>query len=76
MAKDKFKIPLQCPTCGKSGEANCWQEDGWAFVKGNTATTVTNVTEGFSRVDKPSFWGKDINFFCDDCGELSVNKQS
>ena len=74
MAKDRFTITLKCPNCGKTGKASCWQEDGWAFVKGNMATTVTNVTSGFSRVNQPSYWGDDINFVCDVCGELSAIK--
>ena len=44
MAKDRFTIPLKCPKCGKSGEADCWQEDGWAFMKGDHSTRVTGVT--------------------------------
>jgi predicted RNA-binding Zn-ribbon protein involved in translation (DUF1610 family) len=72
MAKDRFTIPLLCPKCGKTGEAHCEQEDGWAFVKGNTATTVTQVNPGFSRVKKQSHWGNDVNFLCDECGELSA----
>ncbi len=74
MAKDRFKIPLQCPKCEKSGEAHCEQEDGWAFVKGDHTTKVTMVTSGFSRVKQKSYWGDDINFACDDCGELSAKK--
>ena len=73
MAKDRFKIPLKCPKCSKKGEASCEQEDGWAWVKGNDSTTVTNVTSGFSRVKKKSSWGEDVNFVCDECGELSAN---
>ncbi len=74
MAKDRFKIPLECPTCGKSGEAHCEQEDGWAFVKGDHSTHVTSVTSGFSRVNKKSNWGDDINFVCDDCGKISAKE--
>jgi predicted RNA-binding Zn-ribbon protein involved in translation (DUF1610 family) len=73
MAKDRFTISLKCPKCGRAGEANWEQEDGWAFVKGNTATTVKSVTAGFSRVKKESFWGDDVNFVCDACGELSAD---
>ncbi|MCG7984641.1 hypothetical protein [Candidatus Thiodiazotropha endoloripes] len=72
MAKDKFSIPLKYPSCVKVGEAHCWQEDGWAYVKGDRSTQVTEVTTGFKRVQKPSNWGEDINFICDDCGELSA----
>lgn len=63
MAKDRFTARIECPKCGK---------DGWAFVKGAQDTTVTNVSEGFTRVKKPSYWGRDVNFTCDDCGELSA----
>ena len=76
MEKDTFKIPLQCPSCGKSGEAICWQEDGWAFSRGDSATAVTDISEGCSRVNKPSFWGEGLNFVCNECGELSVDKQT
>jgi len=75
VAKDRFKIPLKCPKCGKSGEADCEQADGWIFVKGDHSTHVTEITLGFSRVNKKSYWGDDINFTCDDCGKLSVNKE-
>jgi len=73
-SKDKFTIPLQCPACGQTGEANCWQEDGWAFVKGNQGTSVTNVSPGFTRVKERSFWGDDINFVCDECGDLCARQ--
>jgi hypothetical protein len=72
VAKDRFIITLQCPACGKSGEAHCWQEDGWAFVKGNISTSITEVTPGFTRVNQKSFWGDDVNFVCNDCRELSA----
>jgi hypothetical protein len=74
VAKDRFKISLLCPACGKTGEARCEQEDGWAYVKGNTATTVKSVTPGFNRVKQGSYWGDDINFVCDDCEELSGHR--
>ena len=72
MAKDRFKIPLKCPECGKEGEANCEQEDGWAFMKGNHFTQVNKVTSGFSRVNEKSGWSEDINFICNDCGKLAA----
>lgn len=72
MATDRFTIPLECPNCGQKGEAQCEQEDGWAFVKGNRATTVRGVTPGFSRVKEQSWWGGDVNFVCDSCGKLSA----
>ncbi len=74
MAKDRFTIPLKCPVCGKEGEARCSQEDGWAFSRGATETTVNSSTSGFTFVDKPSFWGSDVNFICDNCGELSAHR--
>lgn len=73
MAKDRFTIPLKCPKCGKKGEAHCEEEDGWAFVKGKTTTKVNDMTLGFSRVKKKSYWGDDLNFVCDDCGDLSAH---
>jgi hypothetical protein len=73
VAKDRFTIQLKCPKCKQEGEAQCEQEDGWAFLKGKTATKVNDVTPGFSRVKKSSFWGEDINFVCDVCGDLSVH---
>ena len=74
MAKDRFKIPLKCPKCGRTGEASCEQEDGWAYVKGDHSTSVTSVTPGFTRVNKGGCWGEDINFVCDECNEISANK--
>lgn len=72
MAKDEFTIPLKCPKCEKSGEAKCWQQDGWAFVRGDRSTRVIGATAGFSRVKERSYWGDDVNFICDKCGELSA----
>lgn len=74
MPKDKFTIPLKCPSCGKEGDAKCWQEDGWAYLKGDRSTQVTELSPGFTRVKEPSFWGEDINFLCDDCKELSATR--
>jgi hypothetical protein len=73
-SKDKFTIRLQCPTCEQTGEADCWQEDGWAFAKGAQGTTVTSVSPGFTRVKKSSFWGGDINFVCDECRDLCARE--
>lgn len=71
-SRDKFSIPLECPKCEKTGEASCWQEDGYTYMNGNTDTGVNNVTEGFTRVYTKSHWGNDINFICSECGELSA----
>jgi hypothetical protein len=71
-ARDRFTIPLECPRCKKTGEAECSQEDGWAYVKGDRATAVTAVSPGFARVKTPSGYGDDVNFVCDECGELSA----
>jgi hypothetical protein len=72
-SKDRFTIPLNCPSCNRSGEADCSQEDGYTWMNGHQSTYVENVTPGFSRVEEPSYWGKDINFVCDDCGDLCAN---
>jgi len=50
MATDRFKTNLSCATCQKEGVAELSQEDGWAFVKGNTATAVESVPPGFKEV--------------------------
>ena len=69
-AKDRFTIPLQCPSCGITGRALCSKEDGYTWMNGHQSTDVGDLTPGFSRVNQPSGWGKDINFTFDDCGEL------
>lgn len=71
-AKDEFTIPLRCPNCGKTGQARCWQWDGWSYAKGDRSTGVTEVTPGFKRVKESSGYGDDVNFACDDCDELSA----
>lgn len=54
MATDRYKATLSCATCKTEGVAHLEQEDGWAFVKGNTATTVDSVSPGFKAVRDPS----------------------
>lgn len=72
MPRDEFNIQLSCPSCKASGVASCWQKEGWAFQR-DQGTRVTSVTLGFTRVNAPSSWGEDINFTCNNCGELCAS---
>lgn len=66
MAKDRFKIKLVCPQCGKDGEADAYEDDGWAYMKGSRDTTVTSCPDGF-KVVHPKDRKKKTDIHCEDC---------
>ena len=65
-SRDRFVVQLLCPNCNRSGHANLSQEDGWAFLRGNTAVTVEFFSEGFVKVEISSRV-RGIDFHCEDC---------
>ena len=50
MSKDRFKIRLKCPNCGKDGVASAEENDGWKYLKGNQSTTIIDLPDGFTIV--------------------------
>ncbi len=50
MSRDNFRRQFRCPNCESSGRADLSQEDGWSFVKGNTATEVEYLSPGFETL--------------------------
>jgi hypothetical protein len=71
MATDRFDISLKCPKCGRVGIARAEEEDGWAYVKGNTATTITDLPDGFRIVRQQSRVAS-VDIFCGDCNVSAV----
>ncbi|QGA56872.1 hypothetical protein [Brucella sp. 2280] len=71
MAKDRFKIKLKCPDCGKEGLASAWEEDGWAYVKGDRDTTISDLPDGFKIVSQKSRMAS-VDLFCSDCNISAV----
>ena len=70
MSEDRFTEKLHCPKCGREGIANLSQEDGWAFVKGNTATAVDHIPAGF-KIVKQNCEHAEVEIFCVAC-DVSV----
>jgi len=66
MAKDRFKIPLTCPKCGKTAIADAWENDGWAYMRGKRDTHIENVPEGFKVVKRKSRMAT-VDLFCTEC---------
>ena len=71
MAKDKFNIPLDCPSCGKTGTATAEEEDGWAYIKGNKRTSITHLPDGFRIVHRKSRMAS-VDLYCVDCNVSAV----
>ena len=62
-ARDRWTENLKCPRCGKTGEAQLSQADTYAFLMGNTETSVDFLSDGFSCVRE----GNALDFNCSDC---------
>lgn len=71
MATDRFDIPLKCPKCGKTAAAHAEEEDGWAYVKGNSATTITSLPKGFKIMKQKSKMAS-VDIFCVDCDVSAI----
>ena len=71
MAKDRFKIRLECPNCGRDGIADAVEEDGYSYVFGNKGTTIDSLPDGFKIVNQPSKAGS-VDIFCYGCDISAV----
>lgn len=49
--RDKWTVDLECPRCGRLDVARLSQADGYAYVRGNTATRADHVPFGFACID-------------------------
>ena len=50
-ARDRYKWVLECLDCGKAGEAEVSENDGWSFMKGSVGRSVDKITQGFIVVE-------------------------
>jgi hypothetical protein len=62
-ARDRWVEKLKCPECGKTGNAELSQADGYAYMRGDRRTTPDSVPEGFKVVPG----AEDVDIFCTDC---------
>ena len=46
-ARDRYKWVLECKDCGKEGEADVSENDGWAFQNRGPGRRIDKITEGF-----------------------------
>jgi len=74
MAKDRFSIPLKCPSCGAFGTAHAEEEDGWRYLRGNTATTITELPEGFKIIPQRSGMAS-VDIFCEKCHVSAITRR-
>lgn len=72
-ARDRFSVPLKCPTCGLEGTARLSQEDGWSFIKGNRSTQVDEMPEGFKAVSGNSSYASDLDIVCAKHGVSAIS---
>ena len=70
MAKDRFKIPLKCDTCGRQAIALAEEQDGPAYLK-DSSTRITSLPDGFKVVDQPSRMAS-VDIFCTECDMSAV----
>lgn len=52
-SKDRFKLDLKCPACGRTGVAEVWEEDGYTYAFGDASTHVEALPPGFKEVAGP-----------------------
>lgn len=60
-ARDRWKIAIRCPKCGRAGEVDVSQAEGMAFAR-NPSTSVDRLPDGFARVDEGD--GAVLEFIC------------
>jgi hypothetical protein len=65
-SRDKFVINLHCPSCGKDGIAQANEADGIVYLKGDRATSISDLPDGFKIVQQPSKMGS-VDIFCQKC---------
>jgi hypothetical protein len=58
------RYTLLCPQCGAKGEAEWWENDGWAYLR--DPTTLVGVSDGFELGEKvpsgpESFFGRRLS---------------
>lgn len=58
MARERYKTPLKCPTCGRTGQAGMSDKKS-TMIEADYDTQVDGVPEGFKIV------GRDV--FCEKC---------
>ncbi|MGY4571990.1 putative RNA-binding Zn-ribbon protein involved in translation (DUF1610 family) [Bradyrhizobium sp. USDA 3256] len=63
--RDKWTVDLECPRCGRLDVARLSQADGYAYVKGDTATRADHVPAGFACIDPET-----SSFQCSQCQVL------
>ena len=55
-ARDRYRWSLECLDCGRSGEAEISEDDGWSFMN-RRDRNVDRVPEGFIVVNHGSNHG-------------------
>ena len=70
-SRDRFSIKLECPSCGRAGVAQASEADGIVYLKGDRATTITHLPEGFRIVDQASKMAS-VDIFCEMCNVSAV----
>lgn len=65
-ARDNFCAELLCPVCGRTGKAELSENDGYSYSFGDKSTRVDSLTDGFTRLDSPSWIRNDLDFRCVD----------
>jgi hypothetical protein len=63
---DKFDIKLLCPICGHEGVARASEADGIAYLKGDKATSIDHLPEGFKIVFQRNKMAS-VDIFCAKC---------
>lgn len=74
MSKDRFSIPLKCPSCGASGTAQAEEADGYRYMRGHTGTTITELPGGFKIVPQRSSMAS-VDIYCDKCDVSAITRR-
>ena len=68
-ARDRWTIAIRCPACGKTGDVEVSQEDGWSYMR-NQSTTIDRMPEGFS-VKRTDDSAASMTFLCNKDGAIA-----
>ena len=70
-ARFEFTLDRACKKCGRTGAASLSQADGLSYARGDRATRVEYLSDGFKVVAQPSYFAE-IAFFCATDNQVAV----
>ena len=71
MSRDRYRWQVECPNCGKTGEATIVENDGWS-LKGGLERRIESVSGGFAVINHGTDNPNETAFRCECGAECSL----